>query len=255
MGEQYAARLVDLYDADNPDGPDHDYYRELAARHVANSILDLGCGTGILTVTFAGPGRQVTGVDPSAAMLDYARRHPGAQAVRWIHGDSRLLPDGPYDLMVMTGNVAQHIADPQWQRTLSDPVGPARPGGCRGGAGLRIPEPRGAGLGNLGTGGTRNQAHPARTAGGTVHCHRTRPRAGPAAIRQPLSGHRGEDRAGNAADLPRPVHPGTATAGGGVQGQRGMGHLAAHPLPGTRADHGVRGAGVGLGNNALTAAP
>src|SRR5699024_5256150 len=103
-----------------PDGPDHDYYRELAARHVANSILDLGCGTGILTVTFAGPGRQVTGVDPSAAMLDYARRRPGAQAVRWVHGDSPLLPDGPYDLMVMTGNVAQHIADPQWQRTLSD---------------------------------------------------------------------------------------------------------------------------------------
>ncbi|XQN48528.1 class I SAM-dependent methyltransferase, partial [Glutamicibacter creatinolyticus] len=62
MGEQYAARLVDLYDADNPDGPDHDYYRELAARHAASSILDLGCGTGILTVTFAGPGRQVTGV-------------------------------------------------------------------------------------------------------------------------------------------------------------------------------------------------
>lgn len=120
MGEQYAARLVDLYDADNPDGPDHDYYRELAARHAANSILDLGCGTGILTVTFAGPGRQVTGVDPSAAMLDYARRRPGAQAVRWVHGDSPLLPDGPYDLMVMTGNVAQHIADPQWQRTLSD---------------------------------------------------------------------------------------------------------------------------------------
>lgn len=120
MGEQYAARLVDLYDADNPDGPDHDYYRELAARHAANSILDLGCGTGILTVTFAGPGRRVTGVDPSAAMLGYARRRPGAQAVRWVHGDSRLLPDGPYDLMVMTGNVAQHIADPQWQRTLSD---------------------------------------------------------------------------------------------------------------------------------------
>lgn len=49
----YDARLVGLYDQDNPDGPDHDFYRSLADEHGAQSILDVGCGTGILTTTFA----------------------------------------------------------------------------------------------------------------------------------------------------------------------------------------------------------
>ncbi|MEQ6898838.1 class I SAM-dependent methyltransferase [Microbacterium sp. KR10-403] len=114
----YDARIVDLYDGDNPDGPDHDYYRALAAERGARRILDLGCGTGILTVTFSAPGRTVVGVDPSHAMLEYARRRPGADTVRWVHGDGRSIPGSSYDLMVMTGNVAQHIPDPDWEQTL-----------------------------------------------------------------------------------------------------------------------------------------
>lgn len=116
-------RLVDLYDDDNPDGPDHDFYRAIADESGARSIIDLGCGTGILTVTFAGPGRQVVGVDPSATMLDHARQRPGAESVTWILGDSRqvpVCPDEPADLAVMTGNVTQHIDDEDWARTLRD---------------------------------------------------------------------------------------------------------------------------------------
>lgn len=45
------ARLAALYDIDNPDGPDHDFFRAFAARIDARRIVDLGCGTGILTVT------------------------------------------------------------------------------------------------------------------------------------------------------------------------------------------------------------
>ena len=116
----YDPRLVDMYDADNPDGPDHAYYRDLARRTAARSVLDLGCGTGILTVTLAEAGRAVVGVDPSPAMLAYARRRPGADAVTWIEGDSRAAPDGPFDLVLMAGNVAQHIPDPEWQRTVRD---------------------------------------------------------------------------------------------------------------------------------------
>ncbi len=116
----YDPRIVALYDGDNPDGPDHDYYRSLASRHEAERILDLGCGTGILTVTFAEGGREVVGVDPSPAMLSHARRRAGTADVTWIEGYSSDVVDGRFDLIVMTGNVAQHIPDPHWEKTLTD---------------------------------------------------------------------------------------------------------------------------------------
>lgn len=125
----YDPRIVALYDNDNPDGPDHAYVRRLADEVGARSIIDVGCGTGILTVTLARPGRRVVGVDPSAAMLAYARRRPEGDTVEWIHGDSQNIPPGPFDLAVMTGNVAQHIPDPQWQRTLADIHRALRDGG------------------------------------------------------------------------------------------------------------------------------
>ena len=124
----YDPRMVDLYDEDNPDGPDHDYYRSLARDADAWTILDLGCGTGLLTVSLAAPGRRVVGVDPSAAMLAYARRRPGATGVAWVEGDSRSITGGPFDLMIMSGNAAQHIPDPDWQRTLRDLRRHCRPG-------------------------------------------------------------------------------------------------------------------------------
>lgn len=122
-------RLVALYDDDNPDGPDHDFYRALADESGARSVIDLGCGTGILTVTLAEPDRRVIGIDPSATMLDHARGRPGAAAVTWVHGDSRQLPETSVDLAVMTGNVAQHIGDEDWARTLLDLRGALRHGG------------------------------------------------------------------------------------------------------------------------------
>ncbi|WP_182112381.1 MULTISPECIES: trans-aconitate 2-methyltransferase [unclassified Actinotalea] len=125
----YDARLVELYDEDNPDGPDHDWFRALADEVGARAVLDLGCGTGILTVTLAGPGRTVVGVDPSPAMLAYAAARPGGGDVRWVLGDSRNLPAGPFDYAVMSGNVAQHIPDGAWERTLADVGRALRPGG------------------------------------------------------------------------------------------------------------------------------
>jgi SAM-dependent methyltransferase len=122
----YDPRIVDLYDLDNPDGPDHDYYRSLAVD--AAHILDVGCGTGILTVTLPAPGRTVVGLDPSPAMLAYARSRPGAGRVTWIDGDTRALPGERFDLILMSGNVAQHIPHGDWERTLGDLRAVAAPG-------------------------------------------------------------------------------------------------------------------------------
>jgi 2-polyprenyl-3-methyl-5-hydroxy-6-metoxy-1,4-benzoquinol methylase len=65
--------LVELYDIDNPAVEDHAYYRALADEVDARSIVDLGCGTGLLTRSLATPGRTVIGIDPSRTMLDHAR--------------------------------------------------------------------------------------------------------------------------------------------------------------------------------------
>lgn len=121
------SRLVQLYDIDNPDGPDHDFYRSLADEKAASSILDLGCGTGMLTVSFTRT-RRVVGVDPSAAMLAFAQARPGADRVEWVHGDSRDIPHLDFDYAVMTGNVAQHIGERDWPRTLRDLRHAMRPG-------------------------------------------------------------------------------------------------------------------------------
>lgn len=77
-------RLVELYDSDNSSRADTEFYISLAAELDAHRILDLGCGTGLLTRELATEGREVTGVDPASAMLVYARRQPGAERVQWL---------------------------------------------------------------------------------------------------------------------------------------------------------------------------
>jgi SAM-dependent methyltransferase len=62
-------------------------------------------------------------------MLAFARRRQGADAVDWTLGDSRSIPPTQFDVAVLTGNVVQHILDPQWQRTLRDLRAHLRPGG------------------------------------------------------------------------------------------------------------------------------
>ncbi|MBK8903423.1 MAG: class I SAM-dependent methyltransferase [Anaerolineaceae bacterium] len=123
-------RLVDLYDIENPHGPDFDFYLQLASELKAQRILDLGCGTGLLTRQLAVAGRQVTGVDPSSAMLAYARRQPGAERVRWIEGDSSALGTPAADLVLMTSNVAQvFLDDAEWAATQRHIHAALRPGG------------------------------------------------------------------------------------------------------------------------------
>lgn len=122
------SRIVDLYDGDNPDGPDHDYYRSLAESSAARTILDLGCGTGMLAVSLVRSGRTVVGIDPSHAMIEVARKREGTDGVRWIEGDSRSVPDGHFDLVLMTGHVPEHIPDAEWPRTLNDLRAHMRPG-------------------------------------------------------------------------------------------------------------------------------
>ncbi|WP_244813916.1 bifunctional 2-polyprenyl-6-hydroxyphenol methylase/3-demethylubiquinol 3-O-methyltransferase UbiG [Caballeronia sp. Lep1P3] len=122
-------RTVALYDALNPAGPDTAFY--LALAEGAGRIVDLGCGTGLLTCLFAERGYRVTGIDPSREMLRIARGRAHGERVRWIEGDAAALPFvGAADLLVMTGHVAQiFLDDASLFATLAAARRALRPGG------------------------------------------------------------------------------------------------------------------------------
>jgi SAM-dependent methyltransferase len=124
-------RLVALYDRlDHPDRPDLDPYLRIAEDLGARRILDVGCGTGTLALRFAEQGLLVTGVDPAAGSLAFARTRPGADRVNWLHGDATGPLPQALDLVTMTGNVAQAIHDPAaWAASLRRIRAALRPGG------------------------------------------------------------------------------------------------------------------------------
>jgi SAM-dependent methyltransferase len=124
-------RLVTLYDIFEGDRDDLAAYLDIVEELGGRSVVDIGCGTGTFALLLAARGIDVVGVDPAAGSLAVARAKPGAQQVRWIHGDARSLPAQlRVDVVTMTGNVAQAIVDESdWAATLRGAYAALRPGG------------------------------------------------------------------------------------------------------------------------------
>ena len=100
-------RLAATYDIANPPTGDYDFYVKLAGDKPL-TILDMGSGTGRLSLKLAARGHRVTGADPAPGMMLAARAKPGAEAVTWVAGDAANLALATrFDLIVMTGHVFQ----------------------------------------------------------------------------------------------------------------------------------------------------
>jgi len=128
FGEPRLAAIYDLVEGERR--VDLDHYLAIADELGARSLLDVGCGTGILARRAADLGMEVTGVDPAAASLDVARSQPGAEGVRWLHGDATGLPGIQVDLATMTANVSHvFLTDGDWAATLRGVHAALRPGG------------------------------------------------------------------------------------------------------------------------------
>ena len=109
--------LAQFYDLENGWADDTRYC--LASARGASSVLDLGCGTGLLAAALAAEGREVVGVDPAAAMLAIARKRPGGAGVRWVEADARdLRLRRHFDLIVLTGHAFQVFLSDQDQTAL-----------------------------------------------------------------------------------------------------------------------------------------
>ena len=99
--------LARFYDIQNPWRQDFTYCTRAAQG--ARRVLDIGCGTGMLTVHLAKTA-TVTGLDPAQAMLDIATERTGGDKVRWICGDVREMALAEtFDLIVLTGHAFQTL--------------------------------------------------------------------------------------------------------------------------------------------------
>jgi ubiquinone/menaquinone biosynthesis C-methylase UbiE len=77
-------RLAEAYDAFCPLGKDSDFFLNEVRKAHPKSVLDVGCGSGILTVELTDIAEEVTGVEPALPMLELARKRPGAEKSRVV---------------------------------------------------------------------------------------------------------------------------------------------------------------------------
>ncbi|MER6159034.1 class I SAM-dependent methyltransferase [Streptomyces sp. NPDC001868] len=130
------------WDAEAPtfdDEPDHGL-REPAVReawaarlrewlpHRACDVLDLGCGTGSLSLLATEQGHQVTGIDASTAMVALARAKLAGRPAVFLVGDAAAPPVGEerFDV-ILVRHVLWTLPDPG--RVLRRWCGLLRPGG------------------------------------------------------------------------------------------------------------------------------
>lgn len=104
--------IAPFYDLDFEDyHDDASFYARLAANH-GGDVLELGCGTGRVSVPLAQAGLAVTGVDINEAMLKVARARSKGLSLAYQHGDMTALDLGrAFDLVIIPLGSVQHLAD------------------------------------------------------------------------------------------------------------------------------------------------
>jgi SAM-dependent methyltransferase len=93
-------------------------------------VLDVGCGTGVVAVTVARLGAQVTGLDLTPALLERARENAriAGVTVEWREGDAEALPfdDGAFDVVLSQFG---HMFAPRPEVATAQMLRVLRPGG------------------------------------------------------------------------------------------------------------------------------
>src|SRR4029079_19601604 len=103
--------LPDLSDPLLPAGA-HVPFDVGVARQQAGAVLELACGTGLITTPIALDAHPTVGLDQSDAMLTVAKRRAAAAAasVTFVHGDMRHFDLGRrFDLIFIARNSLLHL--------------------------------------------------------------------------------------------------------------------------------------------------
>jgi ubiquinone/menaquinone biosynthesis C-methylase UbiE len=104
-----------------------------AAIEPRETVVDLGCGTGLLALAAAESGARVLAVDVSAPMLGRLADHAeerGLREIELVHGDMRRLPvpDGSVDA-VISCYAFHHLVDDGKELAAAEAFRVLRPGG------------------------------------------------------------------------------------------------------------------------------
>lgn len=96
-----------------------------------DTVLDVACGSGIVSLAFARHVKEVTGIDLTAAMLKQAKmqqERSGLDNISWMIGDADALPfsDSSFSIVV-TRFSFHHFLDPK--AVLKEMIRVCKPGG------------------------------------------------------------------------------------------------------------------------------
>ena len=100
------------------------FYCDLA-RTIGGPVLEIACGSGLVTIPLAAQGLDVTGVDIAQPMLDHARKKAEAQGlpVHWVEADARSFDLGTqFRFIFITGNAFQAFLRREDQEALLNSV-------------------------------------------------------------------------------------------------------------------------------------
>jgi 2-polyprenyl-3-methyl-5-hydroxy-6-metoxy-1,4-benzoquinol methylase len=96
------------------------FYVDLA-KTIGGPVLEIACGSGLVTIPIAAQGLEVTGVDLARPMLEHARKKAEAQGlrIRWVEADARSFDlRAEYKFIFITGNAFQAFLRREDQEVL-----------------------------------------------------------------------------------------------------------------------------------------
>jgi len=106
--EEYAD--PEIYDLENRDFEPDGLFILDYARRLNGPVLELGCGTGRVTIPLAQNGVDITGLDVVKGMIERGKLKAGDVPVRWVIQDARSFRlEQSFCLIFEAGNVFQHL--------------------------------------------------------------------------------------------------------------------------------------------------
>ncbi len=121
--------IAELYELLNAWATSDDFYLEWVM--AAESVLDVGCGTGLILrrAREQGHSGRLVGLDPSGSMLEIGRRD--RDDIEWVHGYvDQAGFEQAFDLVFMSGHAFQElVTDDDLNRSLQAIRRSLRPGG------------------------------------------------------------------------------------------------------------------------------